>query len=186
MQNVLVVFSTQHGQTEKIARRIANGLVRPGISAEVIDAAGAAHRQLDHYDAVIVGAPVYEGKFSREIFHWVRDNAIIIQQMPSGFFSVCLGILEATNEKTQAEEKAIVTRFLEATGWHPAISQIFAGSLAYPKYNWVIRNVMRRIARKVVGATDTRRDHEYTDWDAVDDFARAFARQLIPGSSVAG
>jgi menaquinone-dependent protoporphyrinogen oxidase len=37
---------------------------------------------------------------------------------------------------------------------------------------------MKRIARKEGGPTDTSRDYEYTDWEAVDRFADAFAAKL--------
>jgi menaquinone-dependent protoporphyrinogen oxidase len=33
---------------------------------------------------------------------------------------------------------------------------------------------MKRIARGATGDTDTSRDYEYTDWDAVETFARDF------------
>jgi len=58
------------------------------------------------------------------------------------------------------------------TGWHPARVELVAGALPYSKYNFLIRYVMRRIAAKEGGDTDTSHDYEYTDWEAVDRFAR--------------
>ena len=37
---------------------------------------------------------------------------------------------------------------------------------------------MRRIVAKAGGDTDTTRDYEYTDWDDLWAFARAFGRRL--------
>ena len=42
--------------------------------------------------------------------------------------------------------------------------------LLYTQYNVLIRFVMKRIAKHAGGATDTSRDHEYTDWVALDQF----------------
>jgi menaquinone-dependent protoporphyrinogen oxidase len=46
--------------------------------------------------------------------------------------------------------------------------------MPFTKYNPFIRFVLRRIARAKGLSTDVSRDHEYTDWEQVDRFARAF------------
>ena len=66
-------------------------------------------------------------------------------------------------------------RFLAATGWHPTIARSFAGGLAYTRYRPWIRWVMKRISRRTGLPTDTSRDYEFTDWQAVAQFARQFA-----------
>ena len=48
---------------------------------------------------------------------------------------------------------------------------MFAGALLYTRYGWVKRHLMRAIARHEGGDVDTSRDHDYTDWDAVEHFA---------------
>jgi menaquinone-dependent protoporphyrinogen oxidase len=45
-----------------------------------------------------------------------------------------------------------------------------AGALLYTKYNFIVRFVMKQIVKKKSGSTDTSRDHEYTDWAALDRF----------------
>jgi menaquinone-dependent protoporphyrinogen oxidase len=37
---------------------------------------------------------------------------------------------------------------------------------------------MKRIVGKAGGSTDTTRDHEYTDWNDLRDFARTFATRI--------
>ena len=49
---------------------------------------------------------------------------------------------------------------------------MFAGALVYTQYGWFKRRVMRVIARREGGDTDMTHDHEYTDWQAVEQFAR--------------
>ncbi len=60
----------------------------------------------------------------------------------------------------------------------PPQTATFAGALQYSKYGIFKKPVMRLIARMVGNDTDTTRDYEYTDWDAVERFADAFAQQL--------
>jgi len=38
----------------------------------------------------------------------------------------------------------------------------------YSKYNFVIRFVMKRIAKKAEAPVDTTRDYEFTDWTKLD------------------
>ncbi len=51
----------------------------------------------------------------------------------------------------------------------------FAGALRYSEYGWMMKRVMKSIARREGNDTDTSRDHEYTDWPAVDRFANDVA-----------
>ena len=42
----------------------------------------------------------------------------------------------------------------------------------YTQYGWFKRRVMRAIVKREGGDTDMSHDYEYTDWNAVDQFAR--------------
>ncbi|MEO8257290.1 MAG: flavodoxin domain-containing protein [Acidobacteriota bacterium] len=66
--------------------------------------------------------------------------------------------------------------FVEETAWRPARVLPVAGALAYSRYNFLIRFVMKRIARKAGAPTDTSRDYEFTDWSVLD----AFIGDAIP------
>jgi menaquinone-dependent protoporphyrinogen oxidase len=54
-----------------------------------------------------------------------------------------------------------------------------AGALPYTRYNFLVRFLMKRIARKAGGPTDTSRDYDFTDWAALDRFAAAFADTAV-------
>jgi len=64
------------------------------------------------------------------------------------------------------------------TLWTPQHVANFAGALPYRKYPWPLRLMMRFIVSRAGGDTDTSRDYEYTDWNAVDRFAAEFAGRL--------
>ncbi len=49
--------------------------------------------------------------------------------------------------------------------------EMIAGALRYTQYNWLTRFFMKRIVAKAAGDTDTSRDHKYTDWLQVADYA---------------
>ncbi len=54
-----------------------------------------------------------------------------------------------------------------------------AGALLYTKYNFLVRFVMRRIAKKGGPETDTSRDYEYTNWAALDKFVDEFCAEIF-------
>jgi menaquinone-dependent protoporphyrinogen oxidase len=104
--------------------------------------------------------------------------------MPSAFFSV--SITEAYKDPKGLEELVtLVNRWLADAGWQPDKIASFAGSLAYTQYGWIKRNLQRWFAGRAGGSTDTSRDHEYTDWDAVARFADEFAKAVRSGQHAA-
>ena len=62
----------------------------------------------------------------------------------------------------------MIADFLTQTGWHPAGITPVAGALLYSKYNFLLRFMMKIIARRAGAATDTSKDIEYTRWTALD------------------
>ena len=60
--------------------------------------------------------------------------------------------------------------------------RLVAGALVYSRYNWLTRWMMRRIARKEGGDTDTARDYEYTDWDALRRDVEIFLAHAVPAA----
>ena len=73
-------------------------------------------------------------------------------------------------EQAAADAQRMIDVFVEETGWRPARALPVAGGLAYSRYNFIIKFVMKRIARKAGAPTDTSRDYEFTDWAALDRF----------------
>lgn len=106
MSRVLVVYSTEEGQTEKIASAIADELILQDHRVDLVDA-NSLFQNFDpkKYQSVIIGASVHMSRFSSELEEWVKENSDLLSQVPSAFFSVCLGILEKKNENAQKAEK---------------------------------------------------------------------------------
>ena len=80
----------------------------------------------------------------------------------------------------------MLKRFFDETGWRPTVVMPVAGALSYSHYNFLVRFVMKQIAKKEGSGTDTSRDYEYTDWDALDAFVKEFAQKIREGAEPAG
>ena len=174
MSTILVVHSSFDGQTERIAVRIAGVLQHLGHQVEVrpVD----THPSVGSFDAVIVGGAVRMGTYARALRNWAREMAPALRTRPNAFFSVCLSA--AGSGANLEEAQRCVGKFTAQAGWEPHETRIFGGALPYRRYGMVLRLMMRFIVGRAGGDTDTSRDYEYTDWDAVEGFARAFARRL--------
>ncbi|HYL57147.1 MAG TPA: flavodoxin domain-containing protein [Gemmatimonadales bacterium] len=178
MSRVLILYGTTDGHTRKIATALGGVLSWEGSRVEVVDAQDvSAEVRPDDYDGVIVAASIHMGGYQRAVTRWVRRHADALNHRPSAFISVCLGVLEP-REEAQREVRDIMQRFLDRCDWQPAVTKTVAGALRYTKYGWLKKWIMRRIVAKAGGDIDTTRDYEYTDWDDVRAFARAFAWRI--------
>jgi menaquinone-dependent protoporphyrinogen oxidase len=179
MAEVLILFATREGQTEKIARRMAAVLEAKGHRVQLRDV-DCSSRGLDlgRYQVIFVGSPIRAGRYLRSIVRFVRERQKALKRVPSAFFSVSLAVASRTSDG-RAETMRVVENFTRATGWSPRRVELIAGALPYSKYNFLVRFVMRRLSARAGGDTDTSRDYEYTDWSAVDRFASDFAAEAL-------
>ena len=173
MPRLLVVYGTTDGQTAKICYFLASELMRLGAEVD-LEEAGTGTADPSAYAGVVVAGSIHAGGYQKSLIRWVRQHAMVLGTKPSVFMSVCLGILE-NNPKTRAELDRILDDFARRTGWRATQVKEVAGALKYTQYGWLKKRVLRYIAGKAGGSTDTSRDHEYTDWNDL----RAFAESLL-------
>lgn len=164
-RKLLVVYKSRYGQTEKVARRIAEIAQAQGLAAEAVMAGEAAEAALREASDVLVAGALYFGRYDGAIVRFVRGTVTTLATRHTGFVTVCGGPDVA---------QTYVDRFLRRTGWKPDVTATFAGATMFTRYGWFVRFVMRRIALMHGDAADTSRDYEYTDWNAVEAFVRSF------------
>jgi menaquinone-dependent protoporphyrinogen oxidase len=192
MKPVGVLYATREGHTQRIADRVAADLRARGLDAEVRNLGRETESvRLDSYSAAVLAASVHVGHHEPEMVKFVRDHRAELESMPAAFLSVTLS--EAGVERTDttpeehqrfvADVQSMLDTFFEETGWHPRRVKPVAGALLYTQYNFLVRFIMKRIARKSGGSTDTSRDHEYTDWVALDQYVDELAREFGPAAT---
>jgi menaquinone-dependent protoporphyrinogen oxidase len=177
MFEVPVFYASTEGQTRRIAEHLADRLRARGLSSAAIDVAAAAMIDWRFVRGAMVGASLHAGRHQRKAAKFVTGHCRELNHRPSAFFSVSLAAA-SKNAKEVETARAIAADFVTRTGWHPDTVVCMAGRLAYTQYGFLTRFFMKRIARKEGGPTDTSRDYEYTDWDAVDRLADDFAAKL--------
>jgi menaquinone-dependent protoporphyrinogen oxidase len=177
MKPILILYASREGQTKRIAEYIGERIRSLALSATVWKASEVPdHFSLAPYAAAVIAASVHGGKHEREVIHFVRQYRSALQQMPTAFISVSLSQAGAQDERatTESREKAaadvkrMIDTFLAETQWRPTLVRPIAGALMYRQYNFLIRLVMRRIARRAGASTDTSQDHVFTRWQDLD------------------
>jgi menaquinone-dependent protoporphyrinogen oxidase len=193
MCEVPIFYATTEGQTQRIAERIAEQIRKHGLDsrAVAIISQDASHIDWPKVRGVAVGASLHRGKHQGEAEAFARLHCKDLSSLPSLFFSVSLAAASRNAGEIEAA-RVIAAGFASTTGWQPTRIATIAGRLAYTQYNWFLRRFMRRIAIKEGASGDMTRDHEYTDWDLVEQIADDLAyeirrREIFPvtaGSSV--
>ena len=173
MARVLVAFDTIEGQTRKIADYIGNRVVRGGHEVRVMDVAELSQGTVpEGFDGAVIGASIHVGRHSKRFVDFVTHRRLWLEGLPVAFFSVSLSA--GGDAQEQQEAQGYLDNLLNQTGWKPQAATTIAGGLRYRKYGIWKRIMMKKISQKAGRETDTSRDHDYTDWTAVDRFTDAF------------
>lgn len=178
MAVILILYATTYGHTAKVAQHLAQAVKAHGHQVTVHEVTTSPPpAELANADAIILGSPVYRNRHLRAIRVVARQHRTLLNRTPSAFFSVS-GDAASPRPADRAGARRVVARFCVTTGWYPPQVAIIAGAIPYTRYPPLTRLLLRWLMARQGGSTDTRRDHEYTDWTAVTAFADAVMREM--------
>jgi menaquinone-dependent protoporphyrinogen oxidase len=171
MARILICYASSEGQTRKVAQRLGARLGAGGHEVTLRDLRATSPAEpLDPCDAVVLGASVHYETHPALVKRFVRAHRDELARVPSTFFSVSVSAGGLGPKGVKTAER-YVARFLRSTAWRPTEVALFGGALLYTRYPAWKRLLLRLIVGLGGGSTDTSRDHEYTDWAAVDRLA---------------
>lgn len=175
MEILPVFYATTDGHTRRVAEVIASTLRERGFTSEAQELTpGMSPPDWINIRSAVVGAPVYVGRHQQAAAKFIAREARHLNARPSAFFSVSLSAASSNPAKVDTV-RGIATKFVQDAGWQPHRIACVGGKLAYTKYGFLKRWIMKWIASAEGGPTDTSRDYELTDWAAVHAFALAVA-----------
>jgi menaquinone-dependent protoporphyrinogen oxidase len=162
MAKIVVLYGTTEGQTAKIA----SGLPLAGCT--VIESTSSIWSK-----SIRRSSRCLRRRISRRVDPRRFASAVRLSLAPgphggadprsTAAFTACLAV-RSLNENERAEARAFSALYEEKTVWKPDVPEFFAGALMYSEYSWLVRMVMKSIARREGGSTETSHDSEYTDW----------------------
>jgi menaquinone-dependent protoporphyrinogen oxidase len=166
MKRSLITYSTVDGQTKIISEKIAAFASHGKVDVLPI----SDQINLDNYKTIIIGASIRYGKYRKEVYSFVEDNIQILKMKENAFFSV--NVVARKPEKSTPNTNPYLKKFLSNIKWEPKNLGVFAGKIEYPKYKFIDKYAIKFIMWITKGPTDTSKTYEFTNWKAVEDFAR--------------
>lgn len=177
MSAILILYSTVDGHTLAICERIQQRAGQAGhrvMLAAIDDTEGI---DLPSFDMIVIGASIRYGKHRPAVFKFIEANLQLLESRPNAFFTV--NIVARKPEKNRPETNPYLRKFLRQARWKPQLLDVFAGKLDYPSYGALDRLMIRFIMLITKGPTEPDTVIEFTDWQRVDDFARAVAGMAV-------
>jgi menaquinone-dependent protoporphyrinogen oxidase len=170
----LVVYASSEGHTKKIAERIGSWVTKSGGQARLINSASFdLEVDFSAFSLFVLAGSLHQGKHQGCLADFARRHRHELNSKPSIFLSVSLSAV-GNDEKRLADCRKCIETFIAETGFHPMESMPVAGALLYSQYDFITKQFMRMISMKEGGDTDTSRDYEYTDWEALRHFIKGF------------
>lgn len=176
MTDVLIIYSSTDGHTIKICSHLSEQLERLSLKVRTRELSEANQDDLNRANMVLIGAAIRYGKHRPEVYDFIRTNKATLETRLSGFFSVCLVARKAN--KNTPQTNPYYKKFLSRSDWTPDLMAVFAGKVNYPIYNWSDRLMIRFIMWLTKGPTDPQTVKEFTNWQAVNNFATEISNRL--------
>ena len=170
---LLLLSSSVYGHVTKVCEVMRPVLEQAGI-AVVQDGFSDEPPAPSDFDAVMIGASIRNGKHNPAVITYIDRHQAALAERPSAFFSI--NLVARKPHKNTPETNPYVRKFLEASPWQPDQVGVFGGQLNYRRYKTMDRWVIRFIMWMNKGPTDLDTNADFTDWDAVRDFAERFAK----------
>ncbi|MFZ1812954.1 MAG: flavodoxin domain-containing protein [Rhizobiaceae bacterium] len=170
---VLVAYATVEGQSRKIASHMAETLEKSGHQALLVDLNGPGFALPGTFDRAILCGSIHIGRYPPALVSFVSNWKSELMARPCALVTVSLAIASEVAEEVR-EAQAFPLVLASTTGFKADMLHHAAGALKYLEYDFFKRWMMRRIATKEGGPDDVSKDHELTDWKALDAFVADF------------
>lgn len=163
--NVLILFATIEGHTEKIARFLENELRQAGHDVTLANALDKTEEiTFDGVDKVILAASVHERRHPKWFETLLSAQSQALAKMDTLLISVSL---MAAFPDTLKEAREFVTEMKMRTGFTPRSEVLVAGAVKVGSYDYFSTQVLRHVVLRGEQYDIEKGDREFTDWDAL-------------------
>lgn len=178
---LLILYGNKGGQTEKIARHIKAEAEKSGVEISIYDATDNVPAPKG-FDGVIIGSSIRNRVFQSRIAAYINIYRRELNTIPSVFFTVssaAIGLEKLDPQSWRRKGLGILTdKFLKDNEWKPVLIEHMAGAINFTQYDWRTKAGFWLMALFSGWDHDTSRDHEYTDWVAVDAFVHTAVEMI--------
>ena len=160
-KSILLAYATRFGSTQEVAEVIAAVLRETGLKVDLQPMTEV--RTLDNYDAVVVGAAIYNAKWNVVAHQFVSQYQEALTQLPVAIFT--LGPLSASEAAKRNSRRQLDNELTKYPWLKPVAVEIFAGKYDPSKPGMGFFD-------RFVPARDIR------NWDAIRAWANTLSVQL--------
>lgn len=153
---ILVTYATRAGSTAEVAEFISNQLTQQGFSVDLLPVKQA--KDLNGYQAVVIGSPIRMGKWVGEANDFLQTNSALLSTLPTATFTVCMPQVEDHQQAFNDYLAQIKTNHA------PTEAAFFLGKMELGKLSFLDRFISK--ALKAV-------DEDRRDWEKIGAWAKA-------------
>jgi len=163
---ILVAYATRYGSTAEVAEAIADELQKAGVAVDVLPVSEV--QDLSPYRAVIIGSPIYMGKWLPEAQVFIEQNQQGLRSIPVAYFTVGLTVADGGPEVLRKAEASMdQVRMLV----NPVDTGIFPGKLESSSLSFTDRTIIKLIRAKT---------GDFRNWEAVRSWAETVRQKIAP------
>ena len=163
-KRVLITYASKYGSTGGVADAIGKELCSKDVATDVVLIKNADN--ISSYRGVIIGGPIYMGKWMSEAVDFVKENRETLRRLPVAYFLVCMTLSRPT-EENRAKALAYMDRILKSV---PEIKPIgvgtFAGAMDYNNLSWINKKILKSKGTP---------EGDFRNWNEI----RAWAREPV-------
>ena len=160
-KSILLAYASRFGSTQEVAETIASTLSEAGLEVDL--QLMQEVKSLDRYDAVVLGAAIYNAKWNANAHQFVMQHQDALTQLPVAIFT--LGPLSPSEAAKRNSRRQLNSELAKYPWLKPVAVEIFAGKYdpSKPGLNFFERFLPAR---------------DYRKWDAIRAWANALTAQL--------
>jgi menaquinone-dependent protoporphyrinogen oxidase len=162
-KSILLAYATRFGSTQEVAEAITATLREAGIEVEL--QAMQDVESLDGYDAIVLGAALYNTRWHQDAHQFLTKHQESLKQRPVAIFT--LGPLNTSDAAKRNSRRQLDKELAKYPWLKPAALEVFAGKYdpSKPGMGFFERLLPAR---------------DYRNWEAMRAWANALPAQLEP------
>ena len=128
-EKILVAYATKHGSTREVAEAVASALSDQGHEVDMRPSADPG--DVGAYGLVILGAPIYSGKWHKDAHRFLKRQRQILETRPIAVFA--LGPRKPPAEGTWPRSQEQLDNALAKHPWLAPVATAVFGGVDPPK-----------------------------------------------------
>jgi menaquinone-dependent protoporphyrinogen oxidase len=125
MTSVLVAYATRNGSTRGVAQAIGEVMLAAGVTTEIVPAHALAG-PLTGKDLVVLGAPLYSGRWHRDAHRFLKRHRRDLDAVPVAVFA--LGPRRDEEDAWQQSWMQLHRALAKRPWLHPVVVELFGGA----------------------------------------------------------